>query len=185
MESKFFTVFPSPFQTFTIIWIEKFNRVLIQRIFLSDPQKKSEIKAQEAFQNITKNKSSLIDSLGNKIQEFLNGKAQIFDLSLLDYSQCYPIQKKVLDAEVKIPRGSVSTYKRIAAAINHPKSARVVGNALAKNPFPIIIPCHRAIKSSGEIGGFQGGSEMKQKLLELEGIRFRGNGKVVIEKFYY
>jgi len=185
MESKFFTIFPSPFQTFTIIWIKKNNRVLVQRIFLSDPEKKSEAKAHDAFQNIKQNTSSLIDSIGNKIQEFLTGRAQKFDQYLLDFSICSPIQKKVLEAEAKISRGWISTYKRIARAINHPKSARVVGNALAKNPFPSIIPCHRAIKSNGEIGGFQGGSEMKRKLLELEGIRFTNNGKVLIDKIYY
>jgi len=60
-----------------------------------------------------------------------------------------------------------------------------VGNALAKNPFPIIIPCHRAIKTNGDLGGFQGGVKMKRALLEQEGIKFSNQGKVIIKKIYY
>ena len=103
----------------------------------------------------------------------------------IDFDQCSGIQKKVLLAEYDIPRGWVSTYKRIANKIGIPKGARVVGNALARNPFPIVIPCHRAIKSNGELGGFQGGIEMKQTLLEMEGIEFSNNGKVIADKIYY
>ena len=185
MESKFYTSFSSPFNTFTVIWKEKSDSILIHRIFLSDPQYKSEIKARNAFRNIKQKTSIVIDSLGKKIQEFLNGKAQKFNQTLLDFNVCSPIQKEVLEAEAKIPRGYVSTYKRIAIAINHPKSARVVGNALAKNPFPIIIPCHRAIRSNGDIGGFQGGYAMKRKLLEFEGIKFTDNRNVILDNIYY
>lgn len=185
MERKFYTTFPSQFKPFTIIWNEKNNNLLLQRIFLSDPNKTSEDKCYEAFQNVKPKNSTLIDEQAKKIQEFLNGKAQEFNRDFLNFTLCYPIQKKVLEAEAKIPRGRISTYKRIAIAINHPKSARVVGNALAKNPFPILIPCHRAIKSNGEIGGFQGGSKMKRKLLEFEGIKFAPNGKVRLENIFY
>jgi len=66
-----------------------------------------------------------------------------------------------------------------------PKGARVVGNALARNPFPIIIPCHRAIKTNGELGGFQGGLDMKRALLELEGIEVSDKGKVITDRIYY
>ncbi|NHK32558.1 MAG: MGMT family protein [Asgard group archaeon] len=103
---------------------------------------------------------------------------------MLDFSRCYDIQKKVLLAEYNIPRGWVSTYKRIANHIGIMKGARVVGNSLAKNPFPIFIPCHRAIKSSGELGGYQGGLVMKKTLLEIEGIKVVDN-KVVTDKIYY
>ncbi len=185
MESNFYTTFSSPFDTFTIIWREKRDEILIQRIFLSDLHHKSEDRACEAFQNMRLKSSVSINSLGKKIQEFLNGKAIKFDQDLLDFSICYPVQRKVLNAESKIPSGWVSTYKRIAIQIGIPKGARVVGNALSKNPFPIIIPCHRAIKSNGEIGGFQGGVKMKRKLLELEGIVFSDRGKVLLNKVYY
>ena len=106
-------------------------------------------------------------------------------MQIIDFDHCFEVQKKVLLAEYKIPRGCVSTYKRIANKIGIPNGARVVGNALARNPFPIVIPCHRAIKSNGELGGFQGGIEMKRILLEMEGIEFTINRKVITSNFYY
>ncbi|NVM19164.1 MAG: MGMT family protein [Candidatus Lokiarchaeota archaeon] len=168
-----------------MVWKENDSEVRVQRIFLSDLEKKSEIKARDAFTTIELGSSSIIEALGSKILQFLKGDKINFDLQLIDFDQCFRIQKKVLLAEYDVPRGWVSTYKRIANKIGIPKGARVVGNALAKNPFPIVIPCHRAIKSNGELGGFQGGIEMKRALLEMEGIEFSNRGKVTTNKIYY
>ena len=70
--------------------------------------------------------------------------------------------------------GSVSTYRLVSAYVGIPNGARAVGNALAGNPFPIIVPCHRAIRSDRHIGGYGGGPEMKRALLEKEGMNFNG-----------
>uniref|UniRef100_UPI00257F7FDB methylated-DNA--[protein]-cysteine S-methyltransferase n=1 Tax=Candidatus Borrarchaeum sp. TaxID=2846742 RepID=UPI00257F7FDB len=83
------------------------------------------------------------------------------------------------------PRGWISTYKRIAEYIGIPNGARAVGNALARNPFPIIIPCHRAVKTDGSLGGYQGGVKMKRVLLEMEGVRFSDKGKIIMNRVYY
>lgn len=123
--------------------------------------------------------------LEKKIQRFFKGEKVEFDLGLLDFNTCSEVQKKVLIAESEIPRGWLSTYKRVAEKIGIPNGARVVGNSLAKNPFPVVIPCHRAIKTNGELGGFQGGIEMKRTLLEMEGIEFSNKGKVITDKIYY
>jgi methylated-DNA-[protein]-cysteine S-methyltransferase len=72
----------------------------------------------------------------------------------------------------KIPKGKVSTYKEIAKAIGKPKAFRAVGNALNKNPFSPVVPCHRVVKSNGELGGFSSGKLKKKRLLESEGIVF-------------
>jgi methylated-DNA-[protein]-cysteine S-methyltransferase len=185
MEYRFYTTFSSPFNTFTVVWKETSSDLRVQRIFLSDPKRKSEIKALESFKKIKLESSSLIALLGENIQRFFKGKQVDFGLGLLDFNQCFEIQEKVLMAEYKIPRGWVSTYKRIAHHLDMPKGARVVGNALARNPFPIIIPCHRAIKTNGELGGFQGGIGMKCALLELEGIEVSDKGKVITDRIYY
>ncbi len=185
MVFQFYSTFSSLYDAFTIIWEEIDSNVRVQRIFLSDPEKKSEIKARDAFKTIDSGSSSIIKALGYKIIRFLEGEKINFDLEYIDFDQCFQIQKKVLLAEYGIPRGWVSTYKRIANKIGIPKGARVVGNALARNPFPIVIPCHRAIKSNGELGGFQGGFEMKRTLLEMEGIEFSFKGKVITKKIYY
>ena len=185
MGSLFYTTFSSPFDTFTIVWKETGSIIKLQRIYLSDPELKSKVKALKSFKQVELGSSSLIKLLGEKIQLFFKGEIIDFSLELLDFNRCYKIQKKVLFAEYKIPRGWVSTYKRIANKIVIPKGARVVGNALAKNPFPIIIPCHRAIKTNGDLGGFQGGIKMKRRLLELEGIEFSDKGKVITDRIYY
>ncbi len=88
-------------------------------------------------------------------------------------------------AEYGIPRGSVSTYGRMAAHLGIPGGARAVGNALATNPFPIVIPCHRAIRSDGTLGGYQGGLAMKRILLEQEGVVIDDRGRVRSTKLYY
>ena len=67
-----------------------------------------------------------------------------------------------------IPAGKVKTYKQIAIAIKHPRAYRAVGSVLKKNPFPFLIPCHRVIKSSGDVGNYIYGKKLKQKLLWAE-----------------
>jgi len=83
---------------------------------------------------------------------------------------CSKFQQKVLRAASAIPRGKISTYQRIAKQIGKPKAVRAVGRALANNPFPLIIPCHRVIRSDGSLGGYQGGLKMKRALLKKEGV---------------
>ncbi len=65
----------------------------------------------------------------------------------------------------------MTTYARLASACEIPRGARVVARALAQNPFPLIIPCHRTVRSDGNLGGYQGGLAMKKALLEYEGIK--------------
>ena len=79
-------------------------------------------------------------------------------------------QKKVWLELSKIPKGETRTYKEIAIAIGHPKSARAVANACGKNPQPIKIPCHRVIRSDGKLGGYSapGGTAAKRRLLKEE-----------------
>jgi methylated-DNA-[protein]-cysteine S-methyltransferase len=180
-----YITFPSPFNNFAIIWKNKIPDLKIQRIFLSDPELKADIKTLKAFKSIKKGSASIMISLGKDIRRFLEGENIEFNLKLLDFDLCTEIQEKVLRAEFQIPRGYITTYKRIAEYVGIKNGARVVGNSLAKNPFPIVIPCHRAIKSNGELGGYQGGIDMKRKLLEMEGIEISEKGKVIIDKFYY
>ena len=81
-----------------------------------------------------------------------------------------PFQIKVWKEIIKIPKGKTKTYKEIAINIGHPNSARAVANACARNPHPILIPCHRVIRSDGNIGGYSGpgGASQKKKLLLKE-----------------
>lgn len=77
-------------------------------------------------------------------------------------------EKKVLMVVSKIPLGEVRSYKWVAKQVNKPKAYRAVANALHKNPFPLLIPCHRVIKSSKKIGGYALGTSLKRSLIKLE-----------------
>ncbi|MHA1232420.1 MAG: MGMT family protein [Candidatus Helarchaeota archaeon] len=93
----------------------------------------------------------------------------------IDLSKFSDFEKKVYEITRRIPEGKVATYGQIARIIGSPRSARAVGNALNKNPYPIIIPCHRVVKANGEVGGFAKGTEEKIKLLEKENIKIINN----------
>jgi methylated-DNA-[protein]-cysteine S-methyltransferase len=75
----------------------------------------------------------------------------------------------VLEATYRIPFGSVSTYKQVAAEAGSPRASRAAGNALGANPIPIIVPCHRILHATGGLGGYTGGLERKRTLLAIEG----------------
>lgn len=90
---------------------------------------------------------------------------------IINLDSCTDFQKKVLKAVSLIPYGETRTYSDIAKKIGNPKASRAVGSVLANNPFPIIIPCHRVIRSDGDIGNYQGGRKMKEFLLDLEKIQ--------------
>jgi methylated-DNA-[protein]-cysteine S-methyltransferase len=86
-------------------------------------------------------------------------------------------ERDVIQQVAKIPYGCVTTYKEIAKSINS-HAYRAVGTAIGKNPFPILIPCHRVIRSDGKVGGFGGGTPMKVEMLENEGITIV-NSKII------
>lgn len=119
----------------------------------------------------------LLGSLPEMFVDYFDGNPVKFPFDVLDMSVCYPFQIEVLKAEWSIPYGKTAFYSSVARKINS-TAFRAVGNALARNPFPIIIPCHRAIRSDRTLGGFQGGLEMKRKILETEGVEFDSSGRV-------
>jgi len=126
-----------------------------------------------------------VAELGARIQAFLAGEAPVFDLGILALDHCRDFQRQVLLAEAAIPRGWVSTYGRIAAHLGVPSASRAVGNALAQNPFPIAIPCHRAVRANGALGGYQGGLALKHSLLTTEGLTFDAQGRVLLTQVWY
>lgn len=185
MGSLFWITLPSPFGTFSIVWQETASGLRVRRIFLSGERALSEDIAQAAFPGVGCKSHPAIVGLGEQIGGFLEGQAVGFGLDLIALDVCSDFQRRVVLAEYGIPRGWVSTYGRIAKHLGVEKGARAVGSALARNPFPIVIPCHRAIRSNGELGGYQGGLAMKRALLALEGVQVSEAGKVLTQKVYY
>lgn len=84
----------------------------------------------------------------------------------------YSFQERVLQALQRIPFGKTASYSEIAALCGQPKGARAVGNSCNANPFPLLIPCHRVIRSNGQMGGFAIDLEIKRRLLEFEASLF-------------
>jgi methylated-DNA-[protein]-cysteine S-methyltransferase len=89
----------------------------------------------------------------------------------VDLSRVGPFEREVLQALLRIPPGHVKTYGEIARAVGDPGAARAVGTACARNPLPLLIPCHRVVRSDGGLGGYsmRGGVDLKRRLLESEG----------------
>jgi methylated-DNA-[protein]-cysteine S-methyltransferase len=106
-----------------------------------------------------------------QLQAYFAGERTGFDVEL-DLSQLTPFQLSVLQAARRIPAGSVWTYGQVARSIGKPKASRAVGQALGRNPVPIVIPCHRVVASDGSLGGYSGGGGLDSKrwLLHLEGV---------------
>ena len=184
-ETLSYTMLPSALGTFGLVWRDEEQGPKVYRVFLPNERARVGQLIGSTFTGARARSSPMVSELGARIQAFSAGDPVALGLDLLALEQCSDWQARVLRAEHCIPRGWVSTYGRIAAHLGQPRGARAVGSALARNPFPIIIPCHRAIRSDGRLGGFQGGSDMKRALLELEGVEVSGTGTVLAERFYY
>jgi methylated-DNA-[protein]-cysteine S-methyltransferase len=110
-----------------------------------------------------------IDDLISDLVRYLDGEVVDFSGYGVDLSHLTDFEQSVLYETRKIGYGSVITYAELSRAVGSPKAARAVGNALRKNPVPIVIPCHRVVAKSG-IGGYVLGVDLKMRLLELEWV---------------
>src|SRR5205085_4662842 len=108
-----------------------------------------------------------LDDARRQLDEYFSGRLAEFSLPI-DWSLVGDFGRRVLGRTAEIPYGSVSTYGDVARAIGSPRAARATGNALGANPMPIVVPCHRVLRSGGALGGYGGGVERKKQLLALE-----------------
>ena len=168
-----------------IIWSGFDDSPKIVRVLLSRPGLPAEDQASRQYPDSQMVSCAEIDAVATSIKAFLEGENIAFSLDVADLSLCSAFQESVLRAEHEIPRGSISTYQLLASHLGKQNGARAVGNALANNPFPLIVPCHRAIRSDLHLGGYQGGFEMKRTLLMREGVGFDDAGRVICTRFYY
>lgn len=109
-----------------------------------------------------------LEPLKRELDEYFEGRRRLFQTPL-DWSLIGPFGTKVLSATAAIPYGSVLTYTDVAGKAGSPRGSRAAGNALGSNPIPIVIPCHRVLRTGGALGGYAGGLDRKRRLLELEG----------------
>ncbi len=109
----------------------------------------------------------LLQQARKELSEYLAGERTFFSLPV-DLSQVPAFERAALEVAAQIPYGEVRPYKWIAERLGRPDAARAVGNAMASNPVPIIIPCHRVVKTDGSLGGYSFGTVRKESLLALE-----------------
>jgi methylated-DNA-[protein]-cysteine S-methyltransferase len=111
-----------------------------------------------------------LDGARRQLDAYFAGTLRAFDLDL-DMRLMTPFQSLVLGAVREVPFGEVATYQQVARAIGRPTASRAAGGANARNPLPIVVPCHRVVGSDGSLTGYAGGMERKAFLLEMEGAR--------------
>jgi methylated-DNA-[protein]-cysteine S-methyltransferase len=109
-----------------------------------------------------------LDPVRRELAQYFEGRRKHFELQL-DWTLVGPFARRVLRVTSQIPYGGVLSYGEVAADAGSPRGSRAAGNALGANPIPIVVPCHRVLRSGGALGGYGGGPERKRFLLELEG----------------
>lgn len=109
-----------------------------------------------------------LDESRRQFDEYFEGRRTRFDLDL-DWSLSHGFRRDVLRELVRVPYGEVVTYAELARRADKPKAVRAVGSAMATNPLPVVVPCHRVVRTGGALGNYGGGVEMKRWLLTMEG----------------
>jgi methylated-DNA-[protein]-cysteine S-methyltransferase len=111
-----------------------------------------------------------LDEVRRELDEYFTGRRTTFDVPI-DWRLHDGFGRRVLRATARIPYGRVLSYAEVAAKAGSPRASRAAGNALGSNRMPIVVPCHRVVRSGGALGGYTGGIERKEFLLSLEGAR--------------
>jgi methylated-DNA-[protein]-cysteine S-methyltransferase len=112
-------------------------------------------------------RGTLIDAR-HQLDQYFDRRRRDFQLEL-DWRLSRGFRREVLKATGRIPYGKTATYTTVAAEAGSPAAVRAAGTALAQNPFPIVVPCHRVLRSDGALGNYRGGPDAKAQLLTLEG----------------
>lgn len=110
-----------------------------------------------------------LDEVRRELDEYFEGRRTDFDLPI-DWSLVRGFARRVLRATAAIEYGEVSTYARVAERAGSARATRAAGNALGANPMPVVVPCHRVVRTGGGLGGYGGGLDRKEYLLRLEGF---------------
>jgi methylated-DNA-[protein]-cysteine S-methyltransferase len=109
-----------------------------------------------------------LDPVARELDEYFAGRRTAFDLPV-DWALVAPFGRRVLRATAAIPFGATASYAEVAARAGSPRGSRAAGNALGANPVPIVVPCHRVVRTGGGLGGYTGGLHRKEALLRIEG----------------
>jgi len=156
--------FSTPFGDGCFVWEEE----TVSRVFLSSPGESAELKMSREYGSVSLAGSAFADGVAQKLSALATGVSVDVPLSIIDFGNASTFSRKTLRTLMEVERGTTVSYGKLAKRAGFPGAARAVGRVLASNPFPLIIPCHRVIRSDGTYGSYQGGTEMKRYLLEAE-----------------
>lgn len=165
-------LFPTRFG-YAAILFEK-APLLTKRIFLPHPRRNVLKGHIQHTSPATAGHTQEVLSLCRDIQAYFDGAPIRPPWELLDLRGQTPLQGLVLKTVATVPHGTTRTYGQIAAQVGRPRACRFVGTTLARNPFPVVIPCHRIVRADGSPGSFSGGAELKRRMLALEERSQRG-----------
>lgn len=168
----------SPLGDVGIVWQNGGDAPSIVRVMLSYPGRSTVDRIREQYPGAAEGYVKALGQLCEGIRGALEGDRVDFSLNGVGIDRCPEFQRRVLNETMRIPRGRVTSYGDLAEEIHAPGAARAVGTALARNPFPLVIPCHRVVKANRLVGRFGGGSEMKKVLLLLEGVAMDARGRI-------
>jgi len=176
MSPKAYCLFETPIGACGIAWLEAADSgsppvvVLVQLPEATAQATESRIARKAGSKQPSVPPQGIAEIIG-KIRKHLQGEVQDFRYIAVELDGVAPFARLVYEAARKIPAGQTRTYGEIANIVGQPKAAQEVGQALSKNPVPIIVPCHRVAAAGGQPGGFSahGGRATKFKLLALEG----------------
>jgi methylated-DNA-[protein]-cysteine S-methyltransferase len=143
------------------------------RIFILPEEKKEDVLCRikkELNSNHLFEDNKGWENLIQKVKEYYAGKKVDFTGFRLNLDSHTNFRKKILQTVQKIPYGEIRSYKEVAEAAGYPRAFRAVGSTMRNNPLPLVVPCHRVIKSDGSIGGFSGQKDnpLKKKMIDLE-----------------
>ncbi|MBR0471850.1 MAG: MGMT family protein [Methanosphaera sp.] len=156
-----------------IVWNSKTD--ILEQVLLPELNTRKQNYGRIRFSGVITetNPNEFIYKTMSDIKDIILGKKVKYDINKLDFSDLTEFQQDVLRQQNKIPYGKVTSYKKLAELIGKPRSARPVANVLSNNYYPLVIPCHRTVRSDWTVGGYAGNTDgqYKEFLLENEGIR--------------
>jgi methylated-DNA-[protein]-cysteine S-methyltransferase len=117
-----------------------------------------------------------LDEERRELDRYFAGRLDHFDLPI-DWQLSHGFHRRAREGMVAIPYGETRTYTELARGAGNERAVRAAGSACARNPIPLVVPCHRVLRSDGSLGGYAGGLPMKESLLELEGARDHRDAK--------
>lgn len=164
-----YRIIPTPWGNAAVVY--RNPPCLIQEIWLPSPDTETRIRHLLPEPEVSAPLPPIAQTLIQWISDYFMGKPVCDPNQMrewLDFGSATGLQKAVYHATLQIPYGQTRSYRQIAETVGRAGASRFVGNTMAKNPFPVLIPCHRVIRSNGSPGQFGGGADLKRQMLEIE-----------------